>query len=60
MNYRPDSAHNNIVEDEMKNSVLLGAMIGVVAATAIYNKMNVSPAKKAKKAIIDKLEDVLL
>jgi hypothetical protein len=44
----------------MKNSLIIGAMLGVVAATAIYSKMNASPAKKAKKAFLDKLEDVLL
>lgn len=44
----------------MKNSLIIGAMLGVVTATAIYGGMSNNSMKKAKKAFINKLEDVLM
>lgn len=44
----------------MKNSLLIGAILGVVTATAIYGSTGHNSMKKAKKAFIDKVEDILL
>ncbi len=43
----------------MKASILIGTMLGVVTATIIYNAMEEKPAKKTKKMIVDKIEDML-
>ncbi len=43
----------------MKNSVLLGVTLGVVAATAIYSASNQNLVKKTKRTLLKKLEDVL-
>lgn len=51
--------HTNGVEVIMKNSMLLGAMFGVVAATAIYSASNQNLIKKTKRTLLKKLEDVL-
>lgn len=51
--------HTDTVEVIMKNSMLLGAMFGVVAATAIYSASNQNLIKKTKRTLLKKLEDVL-
>ena len=43
----------------MKNSLLIGAVLGVVTATAISTASNQNLVKKPKKALLHKLEDVL-
>lgn len=43
----------------MKNSVLIGAMLGIVTATAIYTASDRGLVKKTKKTLLKKLEDVL-
>lgn len=43
----------------MKNSVWIGAFLGVVTATAIYSASNQNLVKKTKKALLHKLEEVL-
>ncbi|MEG2541533.1 MAG: hypothetical protein RSB59_07180 [Clostridia bacterium] len=46
----------------MKNTLFIGTVLGVVTATAIYSSMNKSQStmKKARKAFVDKIEDILL
>ena len=44
----------------MKNTLLLGAMPGIVTATAIYSANGgVNAVKRTKRAILKKIEDVL-
>lgn len=43
----------------MKNSMWIGAVLGVVTATAIYSASNQNLVKKTKKALLHKLEEVL-
>ena len=43
----------------MKNSMWIGAILGVVTATAIYSASNQNLVKKTKKALLHKLEEVL-
>lgn len=43
----------------MKSSALLGAMLGVVTATAIYSASNQNLMKKTKRTLLKKLEDIL-
>lgn len=46
-------------EATMKNTIMLGAVLGVLAATAIYSATNEKPVKRAKKMLLDRLEDIL-
>ena len=39
----------------MKNSMWIGAVLGVVTATAIYSASNQNLVKKTKKALLHKL-----
>ncbi|HKL94696.1 MAG TPA: hypothetical protein VJZ69_05370 [Clostridia bacterium] len=44
----------------MKNGIIIGLAIGVVAATAIYQQnQNKSLIKRGKHAIVKKIEDIL-
>lgn len=44
----------------MKNGVIIGLALGVVAATAIYQQtQNRSVMKRGKRAIVKKLEEML-
>ena len=44
----------------MKKSLIIGAMIGIVGATAIYSSMSHSSVKRLKRAFIHKLEDAIM
>ncbi len=44
----------------MKNAMLFGAMLGVMAATVVYGTTGHNNMKKAKRAFIDKMEDILM
>lgn len=44
----------------MKNSLMIGAVIGVITATAIYTSTNKKNSKNTKKAILNKLEDMIM
>ncbi len=44
----------------MKKSLLIGTMLGIVAATAIYSSTSASSVKKVKRAIVNKVEDILM
>lgn len=44
----------------MKNSLVLGTMLGLVAATAIYCGTSNNSLKKAKRALVNKIEDVIM
>ena len=44
----------------MKNSLLIGAILGVVTATAIYSASGGGSAvKRTKRAVLKKIEDIL-
>lgn len=44
----------------MKSTLLIGAMLGIVTATAIYSANGgVNAVKRTKRAILKKIEDVL-
>lgn len=44
----------------MKNSLIIGAMLGIVTATALYCSTSHNSIKKAKRALVNKIEDVLM
>lgn len=44
----------------MKKSLLIGALIGVVSATAIYCSMSNNSVKRLKRTFIHKLEDAIM
>ena len=44
----------------MKNSLLIGAMLGIVTATALYCGTSNRSIKKAKRSLVNKIEDVLM
>ncbi len=44
----------------MKNSLIIGAMLGLVSATAIYYGMSNNSVKKAKRAFVNKIEDIIM
>jgi hypothetical protein len=44
----------------MKNSLLIGAMLGIVTATALYCGSSNHSFKKAKRSLVNKIEDVLM
>lgn len=55
-----DFAQNSGEEVDMKNTLLIGAMLGIVTATAIYSANGgVNAVKRTKRAILKKIEDVL-
>lgn len=44
----------------MKHSLLIGAMLGIVTATALYCGTSNTSLKKAKRALVNKIEDIIL
>ncbi len=44
----------------MKNSLWIGAMLGIVTATALYCGTSNNSLKKAKRALVNKIEDIIL
>lgn len=44
----------------MKHSLLLGTMLGIVTATALYCGTSNNSLKKAKRAIVNKIEDIIM
>lgn len=44
----------------MKGSLLIGAMLGIVTATALYCSTSNTSLKKAKRALVNKIEDIIL
>ncbi len=44
----------------MKNSLWIGATLGIVTATAIYLGTSNTSFRKAKKALVNKIEDLIL
>lgn len=53
-------AHNKNRRQNMKNSLWIGATLGIVTATAIYLGTSNTSLKKAKKALVNKIEDLIL
>ena len=46
--------------NEMKNSLVIGTMLGLVTATALYCSMSNNSLKKAKRAFVNKIEDIIM
>ncbi len=44
----------------MKNSLIIGTMLGLVTATALYCSMSNNSLKKAKRAFVNKIEDIIM
>lgn len=44
----------------MKKTFLIGTMLGIVTATAIYGGMSNNSMKKAKRAFVNKIEDIIM
>lgn len=44
----------------MKSSLIVGTMLGVVAATAIYSNVSNNSMKKVKKVLMNKIEDIIM
>ncbi len=44
----------------MKHSLMIGAMLGIVTATALYMGSSNHSIKKAKRALVSKIEDMIL
>ncbi len=44
----------------MKKTLLLGTVIGMVTATMLYVGTNNHSLKKAKRALINKIEDIIM
>lgn len=44
----------------MKKSLLIGTLIGVITATAIFSSMTNNSVKKMKRAVVRKIEDVIM
>ncbi len=44
----------------MKHSLMIGAMLGIVTATALYCSSSNHSLKKAKRAFVNKIEDIIL
>lgn len=44
----------------MKNSLIIGTMLGIVTATALYYSMSNNSLKKAKRAFVNKIEDIVM
>lgn len=54
------TANNKYRRQEMKKTLLLGTMLGMVTATALYFGMSNNSVKKAKRAFVNKIEDILM
>ncbi len=46
--------------NEMKNSLIIGTMLGLATATALYCSMTNNSLKKAKRAFVNKIEDIIM
>ncbi len=46
--------------NEMKNSLIIGTMLGLATATALYCSMTNNSIKKAKRAFVNKIEDIIM
>ena len=44
----------------MKKSFLIGTMLGVVTATAVFSSMSNNSIRRAKRAFIRKIEDAIM
>jgi hypothetical protein len=44
----------------MKNTLIIGTMLGIVTATALYCGMSNNSLKKAKRAFVNKIEDIIM
>ena len=44
----------------MKKALIIGTVIGVVTATAILSSMTNNSVKKMKRAVVRKIEDVIM
>ena len=44
----------------MKNTLLIGTLIGAIATTAIFSSMTNNTVKKMKRAVVRKIEDVIM
>lgn len=44
----------------MRSSLWIGATLGIVTATALYLGTSNTSLKKAKKALVNKIEDIIL
>ena len=56
-------AHVQTIElggKQMKNSLIIGTMLGIVTATALYCSMSNNSLKKAKRAFVNKIEDIVM
>lgn len=54
------TANNKYRRQEMKKTLLLGTMLGMVTATALYFGMSNNSVKKAKRAFVNKIEDIIM
>ena len=46
--------------NKMKNSLIIGTMLGLATATALYCSMTNNSLKKAKRAFVNKIEDIIM
>ena len=53
-------ANNKIRRNEMKNSLIIGTLLGLATATALYCSMTNNSLKKAKRAFVNKIEDIIM
>lgn len=44
----------------MKHSLLIGTMLGIVTATALYCGTSNHSLKRAKRSLVNKIEDIIL
>lgn len=57
------SAYMQTIEsggNEMKNSLIIGTVLGLATATALYCSMTNNSLKKAKRAFVNKIEDIIM
>lgn len=58
---RDSNAHTILTGgNDMKKTFLIGTMLGIVTATAIYSGMSNNSMKKAKRAFVNKIEDIIM
>ena len=57
---RGHSANNKNRRSRMKNTLIIGTMLGIVTATALYCGMSNNSLKKAKRAFVNKIEDIIM
>ncbi len=44
----------------MKKSLLIGTMFGMITATALYLSTSNHSVRKAKRALLNKIEDIIM